>query len=310
MGMKRIGMAICVAVGTLVLSSPAFPKTDVEMGNGQAIVTALAKNKAPLNISQQDLTVEVRGKQSTITDWVPLRGPNSDLEMVVLIDSAAGSSLGLQLDDISNFIKSLPSNVKVSVGYMEAGSAVLAGPLSTDHAQVVQDLRIPNGLPGTSASPYFCLSDLAKHWPSTDRSARREVVMITNGVDNYFPRYDPNDPYFRAAVKDAVRAGLVVYPIYWQNRGRFGRSNYVSFDGQSLLAILAKATGGVAYWDGRRNPVSFSPYLDDIARRLQNQYRLSFQTPLTGRYSVESLELKVGDQSAEVNAPQWVLVER
>jgi hypothetical protein len=310
--MKKLGMFVCLAVGTLALTAPAFPKRAIDQGRGQVIVTVLPKKdlEEPVNITQQNLRVEVSGKESSITDWVPLRGPNSNLQLVILIDSSARTNLGLQLRDIANFIQSLPVGVKVSVGYMNAGSADLAGPLSTDHAQVAGNLQVPNGFPGSSGSPYFCLSDLAKHWPSTDLSARREVVLITDGVDNYAPHYDPTDPYFTAAIKDSVRSGLVVYSIYWRNQGRMDNSTYASFDGQSLLATLTEATGGVSYWEGPGNPVSFIPYFKDIAWRLQNQYRLSFHSPLRGKPEVEKMMLKVGNSAAEVRAPRQVFVER
>ena len=33
-------------------------------------------------------------------------------------------------------------------------------------------------------------------------------------------RYDPEDPYVETAVNDSVRAGLIVYSIYWKDMGR------------------------------------------------------------------------------------------
>ena len=115
--------------------------------------------------------------------------------MVVLIDGAARSTIGQQLGEIASFIKGLPANAKVAVGYMEYGHAALTAPLSTDHERAIQGLRMPSGLAGSSGSPYFCLSDLAKNWPASGPMARREVVMITDGVDNYEQRFDPDDPY-------------------------------------------------------------------------------------------------------------------
>jgi len=308
--MKKLGMAIYMAAGMLSLIAPAFPNTTINQGRGQAIVTVLPKGagKASVSIPQQDLQVKVNGKESSVTDWVALRGPNSNLELVVLIDVSARTTLGLQLRDITNFIQSLPASAKVSVGYMNYGSAALLAPLSTNHAQAVKNLSLPNGLPGSSGSPFFCLSDLAKHWPSADLSARREVVLITDGVDNYSPRYDPEDPYVAAAVTDSVRAGLVVYSIYWRDRGRMDDRSYASFDGQSQLATLTQATGGISYWEGNGNPVSFGPYFKDLAWRLQNQYRLSFHSPLKGKPEVESLALKIGGPAANVSAPQRVFV--
>ena len=182
--MKKLGMVICMAVGALLVSAPVFAQNDNHQGQGHAVITVLAKHggDTPVGVSQQDLKLAVNGKQSNITNWVSLRGPEDPLELVLLIDSAARTSLGRQLDEMAQFIKSLPPNTKSTIGYMQNGQAVLSGPLSADHAQVLRGLHLPVGSAGSSASPYFCLSDLAKHWPSTDRLARREVVMVTDGI--------------------------------------------------------------------------------------------------------------------------------
>jgi hypothetical protein len=42
-----------------------------------------------------------------------------------------------------------------------------------------------------------------------------------------------------SAFNDSVRAGLEVDSIYWSGRGRRRDSRFESFDGQSLLSIVA-----------------------------------------------------------------------
>jgi len=132
--------------------------------------------------------------------------------------------------------------------------------------------------------------------------------MITDGVDYYNPRYDPEDPYMQAAVTDSVRAGLVVYSIYWRNQGRFDRTGYATDAGQNLLLNVTQATGGNSYWQGYGNPVSFQPYFKDLDRRLQNQYEVSFTSPLKGKPEVQTMKLKTN--GGKVDAPQQVLVAR
>src|ERR1700739_4877751 len=114
----------------------------------------------------------------------------------------------------------MPPNTRIAIAYMENGRAVFLSPLACSADAVLKGLHLSAGFPGSNASPYFCLSDLAKNWPSHDRTARREVLMVTDGVDNYERRFDPQDPYVEAAVNDSVRAGLVVYSIYWKDMGR------------------------------------------------------------------------------------------
>jgi len=310
--MKRIAMTMTLAAGALMAAAPALPQSENE-GRGQAVVTVLPArdNAAPAAVSAQDLAIRVNGKDSTITNLMPLRGQDDRLELVVLIDSAARFSIGTQLKEIANFVKTLPPQAKVSIAWMVNGTAQLATPLATDHQAALKGIHLPVGFPGQSASPYFCLSNLAQHWPSSDRGARRVVVMITDGIDYYNPRYDPNDPYMQAAITDSVKSGLVVYSIYWQNQGRFDRTGYGTDAGQNLLNQVTQATGGYSYWQGYGNPVSFAPYFKDLDRRLQNQYEVAFTAPLKGKSGdVENIKLKANGVNGKVDAPQQVYVAR
>ena len=245
----KLQLAVLMAAGALLAASSALAADQNQAGQGSAVVTVLSGNEIPGGIPQDALHAEGgrQGFEHHRLDAVAR--PASKVEMVVLIDDGARASLGTQMNDIAKFIQGLPPDAKVAVAYMENGRAAFAGPLTTDHAAVMRELHLPMaGMPGVSASPYFCLSDLAKNWPSKDAHARREVVMVTDGVDYYEMRYDPEDPYVQAAINDAVRARLIVYSIYWRNQGRFDRTGYAAYDGQNLLAQLTQATGGNSYW--------------------------------------------------------------
>jgi len=306
----RTGAVAGVAAAAL-LAVPVFAQSENQSENqtqGQAVVTVLPDKNAPApNVPQQNLQVKVNGKDATITNWQPLRGESDRLEVVMMLDGGARTSLSTQFGDIKSFINSLPADAKATLGYMEYGTVKLVSPLTTDRNAVLKGLRVPSGIPGQNASAYICLSDLAKRWPSQDRGARRIVVMISDGVDYYNPRYDPQDPYMEAAVSDSVRAGLVVYSIYWQNTGRFDRTWYANNAGQNLLMQVTQATGGNSYWQGMGNPVSFQPYFKDIERRLENQYEVAFTAPVA-RPGVGSMKVKVNN--AKIDAPQQVYVGR
>jgi hypothetical protein len=303
--------ATALAAGVLLLAAPVFAQNEGE-GQGQAVITVLPAhgNETPAGLTRQDLTMKVNGKDSTITNWTPLRGVNDRLELVVMMDSGAQTSMATQLGEIKNFVTSLPPDAKVTLAYMENGAARLSGPLTTDHNAALKGLHIPAGYPGSDASPYFCLSDLAQHWPSNDRAARREVVMISDGVDYYGSPFDMQDPNMEAAITDSVRAGLVVYSIYWENKGRFDRGMLANASGQNLLLQVTQATGGNSYWEGSGNPVSFQPFFQDLQRRLRNQYELSFTAPLKNKPEVGNLKLKVSGISGKVDAPGEVYVAR
>jgi hypothetical protein len=308
--MKKLGMALCTALGMATMMMPAFPQTAAEQGKEQAIVTVLPQNEKAkyVDISAQDLDLRINGKDADITDWVSLQGPLDKLELVVLIDDSARVSLGRQLGEIADFIQRLPVDTKAAVGYMSAGRAVIAGPLSLNHAGVAGELRLPGGTPGSNASPYFCLSDLAKHWPSADQSARREVVLISDGVDRYFERYDPEDPYVKTSIDDSIRAGLVVYSVYWRGQGRTDNFGLSSLSGQSLLEEVTRATGGASYYNGTGEPVTLTPYFKDIVWRLQNQYRLEFRSRSKGKTEIRRMTLNTRNPAAKLMAPQRVLI--
>jgi hypothetical protein len=305
---KNLEIAILTTAMALLMAVTTYAQNGG--GHGQAVVTVLPKHEGelPASVTNQDLAVKVNGKNAKVTKWKQYESPGNNLELVLLIDNSARSSLGRQMGDIAQFIKSLPPNVISAIAYMENGRAVFAAPLSADHDQVLRALHLPVGGAGASASPYFCLSDLAKNWPSNDAEARREVVMVTDGVDNYERRLDLDDPYVQAAITDSVRARLVIYSIYWLNQGRADSTLSANFAGQSLLAQVTQATGGKSFWEGTGNPVSFEPYFDELTRRFRNQYELGFTSTLGSKTEVETLKLKLSAPGTEVDTPQQVLV--
>jgi len=308
MFMQKLQAAAFFAAGSLLTATFALAAEQKQEVQASTVITILPENEMPGGIPQEAVHLKLNGKSSAITGFTPLRDPQSKVEMVVLIDGGARSSLGLQMSDIAKFIESLRPDTKVTVAYMMDGRAALGGPLTTDHESVLRGLHLTaSGEAGISGSPYFCLSDLAKNWPSADARARREVVMITDGVDYYDMRYDPEDPYVQTAVDDAVRARLMVYAIYWQSGDRFDRTNYGAGAGQNLLAQIAENTGGNSYWQGAGNPVSFAPYFADIDRRLNNQYELDFMTVVGDKPQMQTIRLTVSAH-AKVTAPQEVYV--
>ena len=134
--MKRFWTAIGLTAGILLLAMPVLAQTENVTGEGRAVITVFAKHgeMAP-SISLQDVTAKVNGKDVGVKGWTPLTGAHDGLELVVLIDGGA-RNLGRQFDDIKQFIQGLRPGTKAAVGYMENGRAVLASPLSADHAQI------------------------------------------------------------------------------------------------------------------------------------------------------------------------------
>lgn len=306
--MTNIRIAIAgLALGALAGVLPATAQQG-DVGTAQTVVTVLPKGGEAPALQQQNLMVKINGKDSTITSWQALRDDRAGLEFVVLIDDSARSSLGLQLNDLGKFVQSLPPTVQVGIAYMQNGRAAFEQNLTSDHALAAKAIRLTNGVPGGNASPYFCLSDLAKHWPSQDKNNRREVLMITDGVDRYNLRYDPDNPYMQASISDAQRAGIIVYSIYYRDSGRLDRTGYETNAGQNLLMQVSQATGGKLYYQGLGNPVSIQPFLDDLSKRFENQYELGFSVPVKAKAELVSLKVKTDQSRVSIDAPERVPV--
>jgi hypothetical protein len=269
-GVAKLALLVCMC------SAMAFAQQTPNGIPARLLVTVEPHrgNDVPA-VNKEDVMVFEGHDRDTVTDWVPMQGDRSALELFVLIDDSADTSLGTQLDDIRKFINTQPDSTKVGVAYMQDGVARVVQDLTTDHAAAGKALRLPFGNAGANASPYFSLTDLVKKWPATD--ARREVLMVSDGIDRYYGSWDLNDPYLQEAIDDATRARIIVSAIYNPGAGHFGHSHWESYWGQMYLSELADKTGGEAYYIGFSGaPVSFAPYLADFGRRLSHQYLLTF----------------------------------
>jgi hypothetical protein len=270
-----------------------------------ALITVQSKSGEPLDPAQ--LRLQINRHDAPITSVTPVKPAAA--QVAILIDDGVRSSFSNQLSDFSDFISQLPQGTKVFLGYMQNGTvrSSMHG-FSADHAAVAQQLRIPFSVAGVDASPYFCLSEFVKHWPSNEPGPRF-VLLITNGVDPYNGRpsvLNQDSPYVQAAQEDAERAGVAVYSIYYAESGlRGGRG---SFSGQSYLQQVAEATGGESFYQGNITPPSLSPYLNMFAKSIAESYTVSFTTNATNekRDSITQIKLTTKQPGVKIHAPEGV----
>jgi hypothetical protein len=270
------------------------------------IVTAEAHkgNDVPA-IQKEDVMVFQGRDRMKTTDWLPLQGDHAELQLFILLDDAAGSNLGSQLQDIRQFITSQPATTKIGVGYMRNGTVDMVQNLTPDHTQAAKSLRLPIGSPGINGSPYFSVSDLIKRWPEVP--VRREILLVSDGIDRYGPG-GASDPFVDQAVEQAQRAGIVIFSIYTPGADHFGHSPWRINWGQNYLSQLSDETGGESFYMGFGPPVSFAPYLDDLSRRLLHQYLLTFQAKPVKKAGMQSVKLHTEVSNAELVAADSVYV--
>jgi hypothetical protein len=267
-----VGLALSVAEGGSVRAQQT---ADGGVPTHLVVTVEPRKGTSEPVVNREDVMVYQGHNRDKVTDWLPAQADHAALELFILLDDGAGLSLGSQLEEIRNFMDAQPDSTKIGVAYMQNGTARIAQNLTTDHAAAAKSLRLPLGEEGVNASPYFVLSDLAKRWPDT--TARRAVLMVSDGIDRYYGSGDLQDPYVDAAVDDALRAGIMVSAIYNPDTGHFGHSYWQTHWGQIYLSEVADETGGEAYDIGYTGPaVSFGPYLNDFSNRLSHQFLLTF----------------------------------
>ena len=301
----RVGaLALVAFIASIpLLTAQESPATGTPV---HMVVTAEARHGADVPVIQKEDVMVYQGRDRVkTTDWIPLQGDRAELELFLLLDDAAGSSLGSQLEDLRRFINSQPATTRIGVGYMRNGTVEIVQNLTEDHAKVAKSLRLPIGLAGVNASPYFSVSDLIKRWP--EAPVRREILMVSDGIDRYGAG-GASDPYVDQAIEQAQRAGIVVFSIYTPGEGHFGHSFWRINWGQNYLSQLSDETGGESFYLGLGPPVSFSPYLDDLSRRLLHQYLLTFLAKPAKKSGMQSVKLRTEVSNAELVAADRIYV--
>jgi hypothetical protein len=306
-----------LALTLFALALPGIPAFSQQEGPTPTQALVSFNSKAPVSATAKDVTLKVDNRNTNLLNLAPI--PPNGAQVALLLDDGLRTSIGGELNNLKAFITSLPQGTEVFVGFMQNGRVVSANDMpgfTADRAAAAQSLRLPMGLRGASASPYFCLSDFVKNWPANAENQSgpqshqpthkaRIVLMITNGVDPYNGSTNitnQNSPYVAAAVTDAQRAGVPVYSIYYTDAGFGPRRG--SFSGQSYLLQVAQGTGGTTYYQGTGSPVSLIPFLKQFQTALAETYVATF--PVDANKKMVTLKASTSLPSTKVNAPTEV----
>jgi hypothetical protein len=297
------------AQATLGADSPAGSTTT------HSILTIVPKKNAETlpTVNTANVAVKVDGKSAGVAGLSHYGNSQANLQLILLLDDSARSSLGLYFKEMTNFLTTLPPNAAVTVAYIENGSARFLTPFTTDHAAAAKTLHLTSSPPGANADPYFALASIVQQWPGgiagNGTAMRREIVMVSDGVDPYYGlRYDPSNPYVTKASDEATKHGVVVYSIYYKDRGRADRFGVAINSGQNYLIQLSEATGGELYYQGFDNPVSFAPFFEQISHNLMNQYELDVRVPDKVKDGLQRLQVKVNVPNTKTASPSQIFV--
>ena len=276
-----LGPVLCVlGVWAMAPGAAAAQGTQTE-----TVVTVKAKPReiAP-PVPMSAIEVKVDNKKVPLTAWDSVLGPGRGVQLAFLMDGQLRLAVGKELQDIEDFFMGLPPSVEVAVGYMVNGRVDILQNFTSDHALAGKAMQLPYGRAAMNGSPYFCLSELAKNWPSHEPGKMRAIFMVTDGVDRYngARNMDMDDPYVQAAIKDSQVAGLSVSSMYYRDAGLVDQTEGATITGESLLQQVSQGTDGEAYYEGDRSPISMTPYLKRFQARIGNEYIATFMAPGTG----------------------------
>jgi len=298
-------MLLLLSAAMVATAQPAAQSSD----EVQVVVTALGRHGTPPPpVPRDTVTVFQERERRAVVSWEPLRsGP--PMNLAVVIDETVGSGFGIQLDNLSNFIRALPPNVRVAVIYARNGNATVAQTFTSNHAAAAKALRLPLGSPGAVDSPYLALLDLLQRWPEGDNPG--QVLLVSHGIDLFRGVSSSAagvNPDLQRAIETALRHGIVVNTLYASGRAPIHRNRFLVSNGQSALARLAAETGGEAFFQGFDTPVSFQPFLERLAGNFGQQYLLTFRVQPAAKAGYQRLRVDAEVAGVELVAPARVYV--
>jgi hypothetical protein len=299
------GLALFFALPGLMSTAIA---QDMESGGlpAHTYVTVHSKADPAPAVTKAHVQLKEAGKTVQVTGWSQVESSGKSIELAFVIDDSLRGTAGVQMNDVKTFFQALPPGVAVYVGYMQNGHVAAATQgFTADRAAAIKALRVPMGVPGGNASPYFCISDFVRRWPSKNNGSTRVMFTVTNGVDNYTGTspLDMDSPYVDDAIRDAQKAGVLVYSLYYPDNGMRGGRGALS--GQNYLNKMAEETGGISYYQGTFTPVSFEPYLKQFYGDLGRLFELRFLSPKNG---LQPIKLSTDVQGVKLTAPEQVFI--
>ncbi len=292
-------IVFAIACSTFPFSSVALAQETVTVHAVVTVSTRLSDGVLPL--PRRSIFVDLGRKPQEAFSWIPLRGTRAGLQLILLIDDSPGSVL--HANDIGNFIGALPPTTQLAVGYMQNGRANIVQSFTNDHESAASALLTPLSITGASTNRYPCLSDLVTHWPGENQDLRREVIMITDGVDPYsgWASYCAGGAKVLASISDAQKSGVVVYSIFLADTLLSEEGSPPEKASGSYLTQVANATGGKAYSLREGYQVTVAAFLFDILCKLDNQYDLSFTT--ASRNSLQPFAVRTTEPDIRLRAP-------
>jgi hypothetical protein len=229
-------------------------------------------------ITLGEVTVREDGEERKV---LSTRGiGNSPMSLAVLIQDDVVPSISNEIKAIGEFIRTLPKDSRVMVGYIRAGSLQVRQKFTTELDKGVRALRIP--LSSTSVAPYNPYVEIIEGLKRFEQlpSGRRAMLVVTDGLDTSHGVSSSSAGLsldLQRAIREAQRRSVAVYSFYAPTvTATESRDPILVSNAQGSLSRLSDESGGRAFFQGTGAPVSFSPFLSELGESLFMQLALTF----------------------------------
>ena len=173
--------AFCI-LGLGVRRAHSLDKTDTSQVHMVITDQAFNDSSEIPRLRAEDLQLKVGGDDVKVAQLIPAQGDNAALQLFVLIDDTCEPQpIGNNLNDLREFINAQPASTMVGIAYLSNATIQVAQNLTNDHGLAANALRLPRGSAAAKDSPYLSLISLVRAWP--EQSARRQVLIVTDGID-------------------------------------------------------------------------------------------------------------------------------
>jgi VWFA-related protein len=258
----------------------------------------LKQNQAEEFLQADRLTVEENGEEKTI---ISIRSvSDTPLSLAVLIQDDLGTNVNLELKNIGNFIKRLPSGSKVMVAYLTGGTIQVRQKFTDDLEKAADSIRIVRGSAASAPrNPYDSIIDVLNRFDAQP-NGRRAILLVSDGLDvsNGVTGSSPGQSIdLDRAILRAQRRGVAIYSFYSPASLTENGSSILVLNAQGSLLKLSDETGGRAFFSGTSAPVSFAPFFQDLGILLNRQFAITY---LSDNFKKGFYKVKVTSPNPEI----------
>jgi len=301
---RRIKFGAAVVIGLLVVAALAAAQDTPQRGPAKPVtvpVTIRLRGSKPVEMRIVDYLLREDGEMQSI---LSMRSPmDSPLTLALLMQDDLDPSASTEIRNLEKFIPNQPEDSRVMIGYIRSGTLDVRRKFTTDLNRAAQAVRAP--LSVASAAPFNPYVEIIEGLKKFDSQplGRRAMIVVSDGIDvsrGVDSSTATGSLDLQRAITEAQRRSVAVYSIFVPPAAPVSQT--IDLNGESCLEHLSNETGGRAFFQGISTPVSFEPFLNQIASLMSKQIALTYLSTHTKK-GFHKLDIKPLDRDVEIRHP-------